>query len=90
MGQPHETAPEPRGTHGADSLSADDAANFLDISTATLCAWEQRFGFPAAVMSEHPAPNYLVTDLLALQDALPEALSITSAIQTARRRAASP
>jgi hypothetical protein len=50
-----------------------------------LRAWEHEFGFPASVGSEHPAPKYLVTELLALQDALCDALSITAAIHTARQ-----
>jgi hypothetical protein len=37
------------------------------------------------VRSEQPAPKYLIAELVALQDALPGALSITSAIHTARR-----
>jgi hypothetical protein len=69
----------------AQSLSAHDAASFLDISPATLRAWEQAFGFPTSVESEEPAPNYLITELVAIQDALPDALSITSAMHTARR-----
>jgi hypothetical protein len=70
----------------ARSLSAHEAASFLEISPATLRAWEQAFGFPTSVESEEPAPNYLITELVAIQDALPDALSITSAIHTARRR----
>jgi hypothetical protein len=72
------------------SLSAHEAANLLCISPATLRAWEHEFGFPASVRSEHPVPNYRVTDLLALQDALSSALSITSAISTARQRIPHP
>jgi hypothetical protein len=74
----------------ARSLTAHEAANLLCISPATLRAWEHEFGFPASVRSEHPAPNYRVTDLLALQDALSNALSITSAINTARQRIPHP
>jgi hypothetical protein len=36
--------------------------------------------------SAHPDPNYRMTELLALQDALADALSITSAVHTARQR----
>lgn len=71
---------------GARSLTADEAANLLHISPATLRAWEQAFGLPTSLRSESPAANYLTTELLALHDALPEALSITSAIHTARHR----
>lgn len=72
----------------AQSLPAHEAANFLHISPTTLGAWEQQFGFPASVGSEHPAAAYLITELLALQDALCDALSITSAIQSARQHTA--
>jgi hypothetical protein len=74
------------GASDARSLPAHEAASFLQISPATLRAWEQEFGFPASVRSNHADPNYLITELLALQHALPEALSITSAIHSARRR----
>lgn len=73
---------------GARSVTAHEAADFLHITPATLRTWEQQFGFPAPVRSEHPDPNYLVTELLVLQDALSEALSITSAIHAARQRIA--
>ena len=72
----------------AQSLPAHEAANFLHISPTILRAWEQQFGFPASVGSDHPAATYLITDLVALQDALCEALSITSAIQSARQHTA--
>jgi hypothetical protein len=72
------------------SLPAHEAANFLHISPTTLRAWEQEFGFPTSVRSEHPAPTYLVTELLALQDALCDASSITAAIHSARQRATQP
>ncbi len=72
----------------ARSLTAHEAADLLHISPATLRTWEKEFGFPAPVSSEHPDPTYLVTELLALQDTLSEALSITSAIHTARQRVA--
>ena len=68
----------------AQFLSAHEAANFLQISPETLRTWEEEFGFPAALKSD-PAPNYPITELLALHDALPHALSITSAIHAARR-----
>lgn len=68
----------------AQFLSAHEAATFLQISPETLRTWEEEFGFPASLMSD-PVPNYLITDLLAIQDALPHALSVTSAIHTARR-----
>jgi hypothetical protein len=67
------------------SLSAHEAASFLNISAATLQSWEQEFGFPASMRSAHPDPNYRMTELLALQDALADALSITSAVHTARQ-----
>jgi hypothetical protein len=69
----------------ARSLPAQEAASLLNISPAALQAWEREFGFPASVSSEHPAPSYLITELLALQDALSGALSIASAVHTARR-----
>jgi hypothetical protein len=68
------------------SLPVHEAASFLHISPATLRAWEREFGFPASVSSEHPTPTYLIAELLALQDALPDASSVTSAIHAARRR----
>jgi hypothetical protein len=69
----------------AGSLPAHEAASFLHVSAATLQSWEQEFGFPASTRSAHPVPNYLMTELLALQDALADALSITSAVHTARQ-----
>jgi hypothetical protein len=69
----------------APSLPVHEAASFLEISPATLRGWEQAFGFPASVRSDQPVPTYLVAELVALQGALPGALSITSAIHTARR-----
>ena len=78
------TLPQEEGSD-AESLSAHEAASFLQISAATLRSWEQEFGFPASMRSTHPDPNYLMTDLLALQDALANALSITSAVHTARQ-----
>jgi hypothetical protein len=68
------------------SLTAHEAATFLHISPETLLAWEHEFGFPVSVRSTQPTPNYLISELLALQDALPDALSITSAIHIARQR----
>ena len=73
----------------AQSLPVHDAANFLHISPTTLLAWEQQFGFPASVGSDHPA-TYRITELLALQDALSDALSITSAIESARHESFNP
>jgi hypothetical protein len=70
----------------AGSLPAHEAAGFLQISAATLRSWEQEFGFPASMKSADPDPNYRMTELLALQDALADALSITSAVHTARQR----
>jgi hypothetical protein len=72
----------------ARSLPAHEAANLLHISPATLRAWEQGFGFPVSVGCEHAVPEYLVTELLALQEALSEALSITAAIHAARQHTA--
>jgi hypothetical protein len=90
-GQPNpDTPPAENALHAAAgdalSLPVHEAASFLDISPATLRGWEQAFGFPASVSPEQPVPTYLVAELVALQDALPSALSITSAIQSARRR----
>jgi hypothetical protein len=69
----------------AGTLTAREAASFLQISAATLQSWEQEFGFPASMRSAHHDLNYLMTELLALQDALADALSITSAVHTARQ-----
>lgn len=90
---PHDPSPDaalserlPPG-EGSDtgSLPAHEAASFLHISAATLRSWEEEFGFPASTRSADPDPNYLITELLALQDALADALSITSAVHAARQ-----
>jgi hypothetical protein len=73
---------------GARSLTAHEAADFLHVSLATLRTWEQEFGFPASRESKPAARDYLISELLALQDALPEALSVSSAIRSARRQIA--
>lgn len=67
-------------------LPAPEAASFLEISPATLRSWEQEFGFPTSMRSAHSVPKYPITELLALQAALADALSITSAVHTARQR----
>lgn len=69
----------------APRLPAYEAASLLHVSPATLRTWEQGFDFPTSVESTHPVPEYLVAEVLALQDALSEALSISSAIHAARQ-----
>ena len=78
----------PAAVTGARSLTADEAAGFLHVSLATLRAWERQFGFPASLESAHADRDYLVCELLALQGALSESLSVSSAMHTARRQLA--
>lgn len=65
-------------------LKTSEAAALLNVSPNTLRAWERRFGFPKPQRS--PGKHRLFThgEIAALQDALQDGLSISSAVSRAR------
>ena len=57
------------------------AAELLQVSPETLLGWEQTFGYPQPVGTEH---TYRLQDLLALKAALASTHSLAAAIRAAQ------
>jgi DNA-binding transcriptional MerR regulator len=66
-------------------VKTSEAAMMLSVSPSTLRSWEQRFGFPTPQRSPGMHRLYLHAELAALQGALREGLSISSAVSRARQ-----
>jgi hypothetical protein len=66
-------------------VNAESAAALLGTSTAVLCLWEERFGFPVPERAADGQRLYRDETMIALHDALNRELSIASAITEARR-----
>lgn len=65
-------------------LKTSEAAALLNVSPNTLRAWERRFGYPKPQRSPGRHRLYTHGEIAALQDALQEGLSISSAVSRAR------
>jgi DNA-binding transcriptional MerR regulator len=66
-------------------LKTSEAATLLSVSANTLRSWEKRFDFPSPQRSPGMHRLYLHAELAALQQALRNGLSISSAVSQARR-----
>jgi DNA-binding transcriptional MerR regulator len=66
------------------TLKTGEAAALLNVSPNTIRAWERRFGFPRPARSPGRHRAYSYAELVALNDALRDGLSISSAISVAR------
>ena len=66
-------------------LKTSEAARLLNVSPNTLRTWEARFGFPEPLRSPGRHRYYTHGELVALQAALHDGLSISSAVLRARR-----
>src|SRR2546423_8957154 len=66
------------------TLKTSEAAALLNVSPNTLRAWERRFGYPKPQRSPGKHRLYTYGEVAALNDALQEGLSISSAVSRAR------
>lgn len=66
------------------TLKTGEAAALLNVSPNTIRAWERRFGFPRPMRSPGRHRVYAHAELVALDDALRDGLSISSAISVVR------
>src|SRR3954452_7052573 len=66
------------------TLKTSEAAAVLNVSPNTLRAWERRFGYPKPQRSPGKHRLYTYGEVAALNDALQEGLSISSAVSRAR------
>jgi MerR family transcriptional regulator, light-induced transcriptional regulator len=66
-------------------LKTTEAAALLNVGPSTLRAWEHRFGFPKPRRLPGKHRAYSHDEVVALQAALVEGLSISSAVSRARR-----
>ena len=66
-------------------LKTSEAARLLNVSPNTLRTWEARFGFPEPLRSPGRHRIYTHGELVALQAAMQDGLSISSAVLRARR-----
>src|SRR6202008_5140140 len=66
-------------------LKTTEAAALLNVGPSTLRAWEHRFGFPKPRRSPGKHRAYSHGEVVALQAALVEGLSISSAVARARQ-----
>jgi hypothetical protein len=69
-------------------LQIDEAAAVLCVSPDTLRAWEQRFDYPHSISGAAGERRYAHGEVIALRDSLLAGLSITAAIEKARRAGA--
>jgi DNA-binding transcriptional MerR regulator len=69
-------------------LQIDEAAAVLSVSPDTLRAWEQRFDYPHSISGAAGERRYAHGEVIALRDSLLAGLSITAAIEKARRAGA--
>jgi hypothetical protein len=66
------------------TLKTSEAASLLSVSASTLRAWESRFGYPRPRRSAGRHRQYTHGEIVALDGALRQGLSIRSAISRAR------
>jgi MerR family transcriptional regulator, light-induced transcriptional regulator len=66
-------------------LKTSEAATLLNVSANTLRSWEQRFGFPAPQRSPGMHRLYLHAEVAALNAALHDGLSVSSAVSRAQQ-----
>jgi DNA-binding transcriptional MerR regulator len=66
------------------TLKTSEAAALLNVSPNTIRAWERRFGFPRPERSRGGHRFYVYAEVAALNDALRDGLSTSSAISVAR------
>jgi len=66
-------------------LRPDEAAAMLHVSSDTLRAWEQRFGYPHSVSRGTGQRRYANREVIALRSTLDAGLSVAAAIKKARR-----
>jgi MerR family transcriptional regulator, light-induced transcriptional regulator len=69
-------------------LKTSEAATLLNVTAATLRAWESRFAFPTAERSAGNQRMYLYADVVALRGALRCCTSTASAVHLARDKLA--
>jgi hypothetical protein len=65
------------------TLDLNHAAALLGVGPETLLAWEARYGFPTSSTSDR---RYNRSEVLALRDSIPDAVSIAAAVARARQR----
>jgi DNA-binding transcriptional MerR regulator len=65
-------------------LKTTEAATLLDVAPNTLRVWERRFGFPRPQRSPGGHRSYTHGEVVALQEALHQGLSISAAVRRAR------
>jgi hypothetical protein len=66
------------------ALCCTDAARLLDVPPAALQTWSERLSFPCDIGGPR-GPRFRRSEIEALRAALPDAHSVTGAIQAARR-----
>jgi DNA-binding transcriptional MerR regulator len=66
------------------TLTTQDAARQLNVSTSALRSWESRYGYPTPARTAGGHRHYAYGEILALRDALESGLSISSAVGRAR------
>jgi DNA-binding transcriptional MerR regulator len=66
------------------TLKMQDAAALLNASPSALRSWERRFGYPVPLRTAGGHRHYAHGEIVALQEALEDGLSISSAIGRAR------
>ncbi|MBS1887585.1 MAG: MerR family DNA-binding transcriptional regulator [Actinobacteria bacterium] len=71
-------------------IRTNAAAEVLGVSPNTLRSWERRYGFPTPKRTVGNHRNYDLIELQTLRDALAQTGNISSAVELARQRQASP
>ncbi|HEY1854146.1 MAG TPA: MerR family DNA-binding transcriptional regulator [Solirubrobacterales bacterium] len=71
-------------------IRTNAAAEVLGVSPNTLRSWERRYGFPTPRRTAGNHRNYELVELQTLRDALAETGNISSAIELALQRQATP
>jgi MerR family transcriptional regulator, light-induced transcriptional regulator len=66
------------------TLKTGEAAALLHVTTNTLRTWERRFGYPNPQRLPSKHRVYAYAEIVALQEALDEGLTISSAVSVAR------
>ncbi|HEY4277872.1 MAG TPA: hypothetical protein VGM91_06615 [Conexibacter sp.] len=70
---------------GEPALGSAEAARMLDVPASALEAWSRRLQFPRDIGGA-AGPRFRRSEIVALQEALPLAHSVSGAILVARRR----
>jgi len=71
-------------------IRTNAAAEVLGVSPNTLRSWERRYGYPKPKRTVGNHRNYELVELQTLRDALAQTGNISSAIELARQRQATP